>query len=328
MTKIVITGGCGFIGHHLVEHIYINTDWDIVILDKLSYASKGCSRLRDTGVFDSDRVVVFTLDLINQLSYGVIEEIGEVDYIVHMAAETHVDNSIVTPVYCIHNNVMSTVNILEYARNLKTLKKFLYFSTDEVYGPALDDTMYKEWDRHKPTNPYSASKSAGEQICVSYENTYKLPVLICNVMNAFGERQHIEKFIPKCIKKILNGEKVFIHSYPDKKKAGTRFYIHSRNISDAVLFLINKGGIGEKYNITGEKEVDNLEMAQFIAKTVGKELIYEMVDFHKDRPGHDLRYGLDGSKLTDMGWNIPLDFYLTLEKTIKWTIDNPIWLEE
>jgi dTDP-glucose 4,6-dehydratase len=277
-------------------------------------------------VLKSDRVSIFTCDLINQLSVGIIDEIGDVDFIVHMAAETHVDNSIDKPIHCIHNNVMSTVTILEYSRKLKNLKKFLYFSTDEVYGPALEDTMYKEWDRHKPTNPYSASKSAGEQICISYENTYKLPVLICNVMNAFGERQHVEKFIPKCIKQILNGEKVFIHSYPDKKKAGTRFYIHGRNISDAVMFLINNGNIGEKYNIAGEKEVNNLEMAQFIAKVIGKKLIYDMVDFHKDRPGHDLRYGLDSSKLINMGWHIPLDFYESLENTIKWTLNNTIWL--
>ena len=328
MPKIVITGGCGFIGHHFVEHIFINTDWDIVVIDKLNYASKGFERMRDTQILNSDRVSIFTSDLINELSPGLISEIGDVNYIVHMAAETHVDNSIRNPKLFIENNIMSTFNMLEYARKLKDLKMFFYFSTDEVFGPALGDVLYKEWDRHKPTNPYSASKSAAEQICISYENTYKVPLIIVNVMNAFGERQHVEKFIPLCIKKIMNNEKVYIHSYPNKKISGTRFYIHGRNIAAAVLFLINNGTIGEKYNISGEKEVSNLEMAQLISRIMNKELNYEMVDFHSDRPGHDLRYGLDGSKLFNLGFKLPLNFEESLTKTVLWTLENKKWLED
>ena len=276
-----------------------------------------------------DRVKIFTNDLINPLSDGIIKEIGsDIDYIVHMAAETHVDNSIKYPLLFLNNNILSTLNMLEYSRNLKNLKMFFYFSTDEVFGPALNNILYKEWDRHKPTNPYSASKSAAEQICIAYENTYKVPLMIVNVMNAFGERQHVEKFIPLCIKKILNNEKVYIHSYPDKTTSGTRFYIHGRNIAAAVLFLIKNGSIGEKYNISGEREVSNLEMAQMIAKFMGKPLDYEMIDFHSDRPGHDLRYGLDGSKLFDMGFKLPLNFEDSLEKTVVWTLENQKWLEE
>lgn len=325
---ILVTGGCGFIGHHFVEHIYHNTNWNIVIIDKLSYASNGFERLRDTEVLDNPRIKIFTYDLINQITPGLEQEFGDINYIVHMAAETHVDNSIKNPKLFIKNNVMSTFTMLEYARKLKNLEKFFYFSTDEVFGPALDDKLYKEWDRHKPTNPYSASKSAGEQICVSYENTYKLPMVIVNVMNAFGERQHVEKFIPLCIKKLLNNDKIFIHSYPGKKESGTRFYIHGRNIAAAVLFLIYNGMIGEKYNIAGEREVSNLEMAQMIAKFMNKELDYEMVDFHSDRPGHDLRYGLDGNKLFDMGFKLPVDFEESLRKTVDWTLQNKKWLEE
>ena len=329
MKTILITGGCGFIGHHFVEHVHKNTDWNIVILDRLSYASNGFERLRDTETLNNQRVKVVTCDLILPLSEGLIKEIGNINYIVHMAAETHVDNSIKNPKLFLDNNIQSTYNLLEYARNnLPDLETFFYFSTDEVFGPALGNTLYKEWDRHKPSNPYSASKSAAEQICIAYENTYKTPIMIVNVMNAFGERQHVEKFIPLCIKKLLNNEKIYIHSYPNKKKAGTRFYIHGRNISAAVLFLIKNGKIGEKYNISGEKEVSNLEMAQYIAKFMNKELNYEMVDFHSDRPGHDLRYGLDGNKLFSMGFNLPLNFEESLEKTVKWTLENQKWLEE
>ncbi len=328
MTKnILITGGCGFIGHHFVEHIHKSTDWNIIIIDKLSYASNGFERLRDTKTLDSKRVKVFPIDLINPLSDGIKKEIGNVDIIVHMAAETHVDNSIKDPKLFIKNNIDSTYNMLEYARELKNLEIFFYFSTDEVFGPALNDTLFKEWDRHKPTNPYSASKSAAEQICISYENTYKVPLIIVNVMNAFGERQHVEKFIPLCIKKIMNNEKISIHSYPDKKTSGTRFYIHARNIAAAIYFLIKNGKLGEKYNISGEREVSNLEMAQLIANFMDKKLNYEMVDFHTNRPGHDLRYGLDGSKLFNLGFKLPLNFEDSLRKTVHWTLENKKWLE-
>jgi dTDP-glucose 4,6-dehydratase len=325
---IVLTGGCGFIGHHFAEYIHKNTDWNIIIIDKLTYASMGLDRLRNNLLINSSRVKIFTIDLCTELSEGIKREIGNnVNYIVHMAAETHVDNSIKEPLKVITNNINSTVNLLEWSRTLVNLEIFFYFSTDEVFGPALGNTLYKEWDRHKPTNPYSASKSAAENICISYENTYKIPLMIVNVMNAFGERQHVEKFIPLCIKNILNNELIYIHSYPDKILSGTRFYIHAQNIASAVLFLINNGKTGEKYNISGEKEVSNLELAELIAKFMGKELKYEMVDFHSTRPGHDLRYGLDGSKIYELGWKPKFNFEQSLEKTVKWTLNNLEWLD-
>jgi dTDP-glucose 4,6-dehydratase len=327
--SIIVTGGCGFIGSHFVEHIYRKTNWNIIILDKLSYASCGLKRIKNLGILENNRVKVFTIDLINPLSEGIIKEIGNnVEYIVHMAAETHVDNSIKDPIGVIHNNVMSTINILEYARKCRNLNKFFYFSTDEVYGTAPNDISYKENDRHNPTNPYSCSKSCGEQICTAYENTYKVPIIMVNVMNAFGERQHVEKFIPKCIKYILENKVIPIHSDKDCLNSGTRFYIHARNIAAAVLFLIKNGKIGELYHITGEKEVSNLAMAQFIANIMKKKLNFELINFHEERPGHDLRYALDGSKLFNLGFTLPINFEESLKKTILWTLENPEWLEE
>jgi len=328
MKNILITGGCGFIGHHFVEHILRVTDWNICIIDKLTYASFGLERLKDIKAVNNERVKIFTNDLTNPITIGLKKEIGPVNYIVHMAADTHVDNSIADPVPFVKNNIDSTLNLLEYARSLTDLEIFFYFSTDEVYGPALGDKLFKENERHNPTNPYSASKSGAEQLCVSYHNTYNIPIMRINVMNAFGERQHVEKFIPKVIKKVLNGEKVEIHSYPDKQKAGTRFYIHARNIAAGVLFLINNGKIGESYNLTGEKEVSNLELAQFIADTLEKPLNFEMVDFHSERPGHDLRYGLDGSKMAEMGWKLPIRFDESLRRTVLWTLERDKWLED
>jgi len=327
--KIILTGGCGFIGHHFAEYIHKNTDWEIIIFDKLTYASMGLNRLRNNELLHSDRIKVYTIDLCIDIADGIKKEIGtDINYIVHMAAETHVDNSIKEPLKIIKNNIDSTVYLLEWARTLPSLEIFFYFSTDEVFGPALGDTLYKEWDRHRPTNPYSASKSAAENICIAYENTYKVPLMIVNVMNAFGERQHVEKFIPLCIKKILNDELIHIHSYPDKVTAGTRFYIHAQNIANAVLFLIKNGTIGEKYNISGEEEVSNLDLAKLIAEYMGKELKYEMVDFHSSRPGHDLRYGLNGKKIYDLGWNPKFNFKKSLEKTVKWTLNNLEWLDQ
>ena len=328
---ILVTGGCGFIGHHFVEHIINNTNWNIIVIDKLTYASMGFKRF-DEKIFENaiynKRLKIITWDLANEFSVGLIKEIGDINIIVHMAAETHVDNSIENPIPFVKNNIMSTLYLLEYSRKLKNLETFFYFSTDEVYGPALGEKLYKEDERHNPTNPYSASKSGAEQLCVAYHNTYNIPIIRINVMNAFGEKQHVEKFIPKVIKKVLNNETVKIHSYPDKKTSGTRFYIHARNIAAGVLFLLKNGIIGESYNLTGEKEVSNLEMAKIIAKTMETKLNYEMVDFHSSRPGHDLRYGLDGNKMFDMGWSLPVNFEDSIKKTVLWTLKNKDWLEK
>lgn len=145
-------------------------------------------------------------------------------------------------------------------------------------------------------------------------------------MNAFGERQHVEKFIPKCINSILNNEKIYIHADTNCIKSGSRFYIHSRNIASAVMFLIEKGVIGELYHINGEKEVTNLDMAKYIATILGKELNYELINFHENRPGHDMRYCLDDKKIRQLGWNLNVNFEESLRKTIEWTVNNPKWL--
>ena len=252
----------------------------------------------------------------------------EIEVILHIAAETHVDNSIDTPVPFVENNIKSTLHLLEFARRLPKLKNFIYFSTDEVYGSAAEGEAFKEGDPHKPSNPYSASKSAAEMICHSYYNTYGIPLVTMNVMNAFGERQHPEKFIPLCINKIARGEEITIHAYTGSLKAGSRWYIHARNIAAAVLFVLEHGEHGEKYNVQGEIELDNLEVAQFVAKELGKELKYKMHDNPTSRPGHDLRYALDGEKLATLGWKLPLTFYDSLRRTIRWMVQNPDWLDE
>jgi len=325
--KCLITGGCGFIGHHTVEHFVKNTDFQIIVLDKLSYASKGYDRLRDTGVFHL--IQTFCFDLSNPVPPGLFYELGaeDIEVVVHIAAETHVDNSITTPVPFVENNIKSTLHLLEFARRLPKLKNFVYFSTYEVYGSAADGEAFKEGDPHKPSNPYSASKSAAEMICLSYYNTYGIPLIVMNVMNAFGERQHPEKFIPLCMNKVRRGEEITIHSYAGSGRPGSRWYIHARNIAASVLFVLAHGTHGEKYNVQGEIELDNLELAQFIASELQKPLIYKMHDDPVTRPGHDLRYALDGDKLRELGFELPLTFWDSLRKTIAWTLENDDWLD-
>ena len=222
------------------------------------------NRLRDSDCIPSDRIKVLPVDFTLPFPTGLRQEIGEdVNIILHMGAESHVDNSIKDPRDCFKNNIDGTVEMLEYAKTLKNLEFFFYFSTDEVFGYAPDGVAYAEWDRHKPTNPYSASKSAAESICVAYENSYNLPLITVNSMNVFGQRQHPEKYIPKVMKNILSGQKTLIHSYKDKERAGSRFYIHARNVASAILFLFENGDIGDKYNIVGEKEIDNDEFDIF-----------------------------------------------------------------
>jgi dTDP-glucose 4,6-dehydratase len=215
------------------------------------------------------------------------------------------------------------------------LERFIYFSTDEVFGPAPDGIKYKENDRYNSTNPYSATKAGAEELAVAYENTYGLPIYITHTMNVFGERQHPEKFIPMCIKKIRDGEVVTIHSDSTKTIPGSRHYIHAEDVSSAILFLLNYEGTFEptwgnakcpKFNIVGSEELNNLELANIIANAQGKELKYQMVDFHSSRPGHDLRYALDGDKMKSLGWEPVKSVRERIADVTKWTLANKRWI--
>lgn len=331
--KILITGGAGFVGAHLIEGVLKKTDWEIKIIDRLDL-SGNLERLRDMDVWKEEkhRVDFYWHDLKSEVPEAILNEIKDSNYVWHVAASSHVDRSIKDPALFVLDNVLGTTNLLLSCKKMPNLKKIVYFSTDEVFGPAPKDVKYKEWDRYNSGNPYAATKAGGEEMALAFANTYKLPIIVTHTMNIFGERQHPEKFIPLVVRKVLKGETVTIHADKEKTRAGSRFYIHARNVCDALLFLMEKGeclnGSGEKgkYNIVGEKEMDNLELAQFIAKVIGQPLNYEMVDFHSSRPGHDLRYALDGSLMKEIGWDLPKTFEQSLEKTIKWYLKNKKWL--
>jgi len=324
--KILITGICGFIGSHFADHVLTNTDWEIVGLDRMNYASGGFNRLRDSKLYNHKRIKVLTADIILPLSEGVKQEIGEVDYIVHMGAETHVDKSISDPRPFIYSNVIGTFELLEYARTLPNLKKFIYMSTDEVFGPSLNNYAFKEWDRYKSSTPYSASKAGGEELCIAYHNTFNLPTVIIHTMNVYGERQFTEKFIPKMLRQLLQGEEIKIHWEKSSQTYSSRCWIHARNVADAILFLITKGEKGEKYNIVGSLKT-NKHLVTLAASTLGKTFKVTNVDAKTVRPGHDLHYILDGTKMRDLGWKSPVDFEQSFTHTVRWFNDNKHWLE-
>lgn len=325
--RYLVTGGCGFSGAHLIEHIIRNSsDDEIVVLDMLSYASHGLDRLRSSNVIDNHRVKVLTWDITVPFSKGLVYEFGHIDVVIHTAASTHVDESIANPVETIRNNVMSTTNLLEYARSDKNIKCFMLVSTDEVVGP-MTDHKFVETDPLKPANPYSASKAACESICLSYLNTYKVPVMIVRSMNMIGEMQMTEKFLPMVIKAILNDEEIPVHTDDDCKVVGSRFYLHARTMCNALLFLLEKGKIGEIYHVSGEREVSNLELVQMVGEIMGKTPKYRLTGDITSRPGHDLKYGLDDSKLRALGWRHPVSFEQSLRKTVEWTLKNKKWLD-
>ena len=342
MKRVLITGGAGFIAHHLIYYLIKNTNWEIVSLDRLDYSgnlNRLDNILTELTSEQKSRIKVVFHDLKSEINPWIKKELGSINIILHLAAGSHVDRSIDFPMEFVLDNVVGTANILNYARFLNDsngLERFVYFSTDEIFGPASKGVDYKENDRYNSTNPYSATKAGGEELAVAYENTYKLPVYITHTMNVFGERQHPEKFIPMCIKKIRDGESVTIHSDKTKKIPGSRHYIHAEDVADAIYFLLTNTIISEadyggakcpKFNIVGSEEVNNLELAQIIASSQGKELKYEMVDFHSSRPGHDLRYSLSGEKMKKLGWTPSIKLTQRIKQVVEWSLKNENWIE-
>ena len=257
----------------------------------------------------------------------VANKIGKINYVLHLAAGSHVDRSIEYPMEFVLDNVVGTANILDFARiNLKeSLEMFLCFSTDEVFGPAPEGVFYEEDDRYRSGNPYAATKAGAEELCMAYNNTYKMPIMVTHTMNVFGLRQHPEKFIPLIIKRVRDQEKIFVHANEECTKAGSRHYIHASDVADAVLFLLEHGKSGEKYNIAGREELDNEQLVNLIADIMGKKAIYELIDFHSSRPGHDLRYALSSEKMQNMGWS-PKDIRERLREVVNWSLENSVWI--
>lgn len=333
--RILITGAGGFIGSHFLDHVLVNTDWDVICID--SFRHKGISeRIAESKNFyeNCHRVRIFTHDLTAPLSDVLIDKIGKVDYVINFASQSHVDRSITDPVPFVENNTKLILNMVEFVRQAKP-EKFVQIGTDEVYGPTDGIHAHPEWSAILPSNPYSASKACQDAICIGHWRTYGIPLILTNIMNTFGERQDPEKFVPMVISKILKGEKIKIHSHAKTKESGSRFWLHARNTADALLFMLKnvkplqypEASRPERFNIVGEKQISNENIALMIADLMDRNMDYELVDAETSRPGHDLHYGLSGDKLKAAGYEFPVNLEASMKKTIEWTLANPRWLK-
>ncbi len=335
--RLLLTGIAGGIGIHTLAHLMRNTDWHIVGID--SFRHKGLSdRLRmhfEAHPEDIERTTIITHDITAPFSEMTVKKIGHIDYIINMASLSDVEASNIDPIPFVQNNIALVLNMLELARKIKP-EVFIQISTDEVYGPTEGkNDGYKEWDTKTPSNPYAASKSCQEELCIAYWRAFGIPLIITNTMNNFGEMQSASKYPVMVQKAIASEEEITIHG--DENGIGSRSYIHSRNFSDALLFILQntkpylhqptKIDKPDRYHIAGDKQVDNLELAQMIASLMGKELKYKIVDFHKTRPGHDKHYGLNDEKIRNLGWNSPLPFEESLSNTIKWQQEHQDWIQ-
>jgi len=340
MTKrVLLTGASGFVGSHVFRHLLVNTDWELVC--PVTFTHKGVQDRIRLNIEDNpeylDRVKLVHIDLASPISSVTSHAFGRIDYVLNLASESHVDRSIEDPSPFIINNVQLICYLLDWARNSEHLEKFIHISTDEVYGPAEAGYAHREWkDLHLPSNPYSASKSAQEDICYAYWRTYDVPIIITNTMNIIGEMQDPEKYVPLVVKKILRDETLEIHASIATGQIGSRYYLHARNQADGLLHVLNNvdpvkydgegNNLPRRFHIVGEKELNNLQMAELIADELGLPLKYKLIDFNKSRPGHDLRYALDGSQMAEIGWTPPIPLEESLRKTVRWIYNNQEWL--
>lgn len=341
--RILLTGASGFVGSHVLRHLLINTDAEIVC--PVTFRHKGVApRLwlameplitRWGGLVPSFKERVHVLpgvDLRAPVDPATQTLIGRVDYILNVASDSHVDRSITDPAAFIQNNVGLMTSVLDLARKIEP-RMVLQMSTDEVYGPAYGEHRHTEWEAIQPSNPYSASKAAQEAICYSYWRTYGVPVVITNTMNIVGETQDPEKFVPKIIRSVRDRSPILMHVAPDGTP-GSRFYLHARNLADAWLYLMRNHppqmypdfSEPSRFHIVGEREVSNREMISLIENILGIEADVRPESFHTSRPGHDLRYALDGSKIADLGWKAPIPFEESLSRVVRWTLERPEWL--
>lgn len=343
MTKktILVTGGAGFIGHHMIRRLLKHPEYEIISLDRLDF-SGNLNRLAELATeFDSSslkRLRIVYHDLKAEINEHLALQLGNIDIIIHMAAGSHVNRSIENPMLFVQDNVVGTCNLLEYARKyLPNLEKFINFGTDEVFGSAPEGVDFTEYDRYNSRSPYSATKAGAEELCVAYENTYNMPIYCTHTMNVFGERQLPEKFIGIVTRNILADKEIMIHCDPETgTKSGLRHWIHAADVADATMFIINlphknfklqdTSFTCPKFNIAGQREISNLDVALKISHILNKPLKYKMVSYDLQRPGHDFRYSLSGEYMKQLGWVPKYDFDTRIEQVVKWTLNNSRWL--
>lgn len=312
MKKIVYVTGClGFIGYHVAKAC-LDKGWYVRGIDKCTYASN-YDLLNDLFM---DSNFFFEEKDINNIDY-----LHECDYVINTAAETHVDNSIVDSKEFLHSNINGTHHLLEKIRKLRSRPIFLHFSTDEVYGDAIEGS-FKESDPLKPSNPYSATKAAADMLVLAWARTYKVPYIIVRPTNNYGVGQYVEKFIPRTIKYLSLGKNFKLYDGGMPK----RTWLHAEDTASAVMTIIESGIQNEIYNISGNYEDRNIVVAGKIIKAMNlTNSIDNYVDANESRPGHDVRYAVDDSKLKLLGWQPKKIFDEELPSIVKYYTDNFVW---
>lgn len=310
--KLFITGGAGFIGSNYVRHVLANSDDEVTVFDALTYAGN-LSSLAD--VAEDSRYSFVQGDICDR--EAVASAMAGHDMVVHFAAESHVDRSIVDPDTFVRTNCLGTNVMCDVARNIG-VERFLHISTDEVYG-SIEDGSFVETDRLGPRSPYSSSKAGSDLIALSYQETYGLPVIVTRSSNNFGPFQFPEKVIPLFVTNLLDGKKLPLYG----DGLNVRDWIHVLDNCAGVDTVLRKGTIGEIYNIGGGNETTNRELTSMVLSNMG--VGEEMVEYVQDRLGHDRRYSIDCSKANALGWKPSRDLDVAIAETVEWYRANRAW---
>ncbi len=336
MKKILITGGAGFIGSHVVR-LFVNKypQYEICNLDKLTYAGN-LENLKD--IEDKPNYKFVKGDITDADFISKLFSAEKFDTVIHLAAESHVDRSISNPLEFVQTNVIGTVNLLNASKHAWDCSKdkpipadnrFYHVSTDEVYGALGDEGMFTEETSYDPHSPYSASKASSDHFVRAYFDTYNLPIVISNCSNNYGSNHFPEKLIPLCIHNIKNNKPLPIYG----KGENVRDWLYVVDHARAIDVILHNAKPGSTYNIGGHNEWKNIDVIRLLCKIMDKKLgkaqgeSEKLITFVKDRAGHDLRYAIDSSKLqNDLGWKPSLQFEEGLEKTVDWYLQNEEWL--
>lgn len=337
--KIIVTGGAGFIGSTVIKHLIHNTDHDVLNLDKLTYS--GNLESLDS-IASSPRYRFEKSDICNYKSVELIFKSFRPNIIMHLAAESHVDRSIIKSSDFVQTNIIGTYTLLEVSRkywyqlptDLKNKFRFHHISTDEVYGDLQSTSnLFTEQTSYNPNSPYSASKASSDHLVRSWNRTYGLPVVLTNCSNNYGPYQFPEKLIPLIILNAINGKPLPV--YGDGEQIRDWLYVEDH--AQALVLVALEAKIGETYNIGGNNQMRNIQVVELICdlldelippKNTGIEYYRNLIKFVIDRPGHDFRYGVDTSKIRrELGWVPKENFKTGLRKTVEWYINNKVWFQ-